>query len=97
MALKRLFSEGGFYLKLTAEEVFVLKDKCSYGGSYDDLGKRLEYGKPKILRLSIYDLDLLCYWLEDDEWLSDTEKAIKAKLKKQYLDADGNYKRLINK
>lgn len=75
-------------MKLTAKEVNVLKDKCSYGGDYERLNKRLEYDKPKTLRLNINEKDLLFYWLENDDTLTDTQKSIKNKL----LNIKGNYK-----
>ena len=67
-------------MKLTANEVNVLKEKCSYGGSYEGLYSRLEYNKPKKLRLTISEKDLLACWLEDDSTLTETEKGIKNKL-----------------
>jgi hypothetical protein len=75
-------------MKLTAQEVNELKDKCSYGGDYEGLYKRLEYDKPKTLRLNINDKDLLACWLEDDKTLSEEQKSIKNKL----FDKNGNYR-----
>ena len=75
-------------MKLTINEVNVLKDKCSYGGDYAGLNKRLEYDKPKYLRLSLYDKGLLFYWLEDESYLGVDELSIKSKLFK----SNGDYR-----
>jgi hypothetical protein len=64
-------------MKLTAQEVNELKDKCSYGGDYEGLYKRLEYDKPKILRLNINEKDLLSVWLEAEETLTETQNQSK--------------------
>ena len=73
-------------MKLSAKEVNILKDKCSYGGDYEGLNKRLEYDTPKTLKLSLNEKDLLSQWLEEAS--TETEILIKGKL----LKSNGDYR-----
>ena len=67
-------------MELTKEEVNILKDWVSEcDDEYTTLYSRLTYNEPKVLRLKLFEKDLISYMLDRND-LSDIEVSIKNKL-----------------